>query len=319
MQRTWLSLFSLIAMAGMLPAQVSAASRNPVPQPPQTARQALIEMFLGKDPNDFAKHLPDEARQTLLRNSDNPQISVGLRIASLGREMAAQGEHLETFEVGPNILVAEQPERHQKVEIVVEHDSFLGDEEEIELSFRLYENGQLKSLPLIPTLTFSMKQEKDIWRVSQVSATARVPLSDPDYLKGLRQRQDESNESSAQTRISIISAGEKRYASKHPDRGYSCRLSTIFAPLSGVAMGEGGFVYDPGGGSEEWNGYHFSLSGCDQPPASRYRVIAVPVDADSEMKTFCADETGVLRSLVGTTGSACFSNGEVINQSSASR
>jgi hypothetical protein len=319
MQQAWLSLFFLFATTGVLPAQVSTTPANLVPQPPQTARQALIEMFFGKDANDFAKHLPDEARQTLIRNSENPQISAVLRFASLGRELAAQGEHLETFDVGPNILVAEQPERHQKVEVVVEHDSYLGDEEEIELSFRLYENGQLESLPVIPTLTFGIKQEKDIWRVSEVSATAHVPLSDPEYLKGLRKQQDESNESSAQMRISMIAGGEKHYASKHPDRGYSCKLATVFAPESGVAVGEGGFVYDPGGGSEEWNGYRFSLSGCDQPPASRYRVLAIPLDADSEMKTFCTDETGAVRSQVGSNSSACFSNGDVLSQGSASQ
>src|SRR2546430_17420797 len=35
------------------------------PAPPQTARQALIEMFFGSAPNHLEKHLPDVTRKTL--------------------------------------------------------------------------------------------------------------------------------------------------------------------------------------------------------------------------------------------------------------
>jgi len=55
-------LILLCAMFGgciSLPAQTSSP-------PPQTARQALIEMFLSKNPENFARHLPDAARQSLI-------------------------------------------------------------------------------------------------------------------------------------------------------------------------------------------------------------------------------------------------------------
>ena len=47
----------------------------PTPPPPQSARQALIEMFMGKGSDDFAKHLPEAARQTLIRKGETPEGS----------------------------------------------------------------------------------------------------------------------------------------------------------------------------------------------------------------------------------------------------
>jgi hypothetical protein len=43
---------------------VSARSAAALTAPPQTARQALIEMFFGEGPNHVEKHLPDVTRQS---------------------------------------------------------------------------------------------------------------------------------------------------------------------------------------------------------------------------------------------------------------
>ena len=79
--------------------------------------------------------------------------------------------------------------------MIVEHDSLLGEDDEIELSVHYYKDGQLQPLPVVPDLTFTLKQEKEIWRLTEVTAAAHVPLTDPDYLKGLRKQQNEANES----------------------------------------------------------------------------------------------------------------------------
>ena len=311
MGRIWFLCFIAFAGRASLPAQTPAIPATP---PPQTARQALIEMFLGKGTDDFTRHLPEAARQALIHKGDTPETSAALKISTMGRELVAQGGHVETFDVGPNLLISEQPQGREKIEVAVEHDSLMGEEDEIELSFRWYKNGEAQTLPVVPRLIFTMKQEKEVWRLAQITAAAHVPLTDPDYLKMLRKEQDEANESQIQGRMNMIVVAENNYTGKHPDQGYNCTLATLFAPDPGAEPGQG--FYDPGQGSEEYNGYRFKLYGCEGTPASKYRLTAAPTDPDSETKTFCADESGTLKFMTAGKAGSCFSRGQKVGQSS---
>jgi hypothetical protein len=297
-------LACFLAVAGTLP--LAAQATEPVP--PQSARQALIEMFMGKGADDFAKHLPDAARKTLIHKDETPEISIALRVSSLGRDLAAQGGRVETFDTGPNILVSEQPEGHERIEVAVESDSLLGEEEQIDLSVHVYKDGLPQSLPVVPRLIFSLKQQKEVWRLTEVTVAAHVPLTDPDYLKGLRKQQDESNESAAQGRIFMIAQAESAYAANHQEAGYSCTLSNLFPPQAPAEAN-----YSPGLANEESNGYRFGLTGCEGTPVSKYRLMATPLDPESEMKAFCVDESGTLKSVTADKKSSCFSRGEVVN------
>lgn len=292
-------------------AQSSAPASN---VPPQSARQALLEMFMGKGADDFTKHLPDEARQELIHKGEVPETSVVLRISTIGRQMVGQGEHVETFDAGPNILVSEQNGGREKVEVAVEHDSLIGEADEIELAIHVWKDGQLEALPVVPRLTFTLKQENEIWKLTEVTVAAHIPLTDPDYLKGLRKQQNEANESKAKNRMIVIAAAETRYAAQHPEHGYTCTLAGLFAQdPEATAEGESGVVYDPGQGNGEWNGYRFTLAGCSGTPSSKYRVTAEPSQPDSDMKTFCADETGTMKFVAGGKASSCSSRGQVVN------
>jgi hypothetical protein len=283
------------------------AAQTAAPPPPQTARQALIEMLFGKGPDDFLKHLPEDARRTLIRKGESPETSVALHISTIGRELS-NGQRLETFDSGPTLLTTE-PNKNERVEVLVEHDSLMGEDDEIELSVRYYKNGQLQSLPIVPRFTLTFRQEKEIWRLTEASAAAHVPLTDPDYLKGLRKQQDESYESAAHMRMVAVAAAENRFVSQHPGVGYTCTLGNLFGKDAG---GQGG--YDPGQGAADWNEYHFSLAGCDGSPALRFRLSAVPADPEDEMKTFCADESGNLRFVTGGRNSDCFSSGQPVSK-----
>lgn len=96
------------AASSPLPAQTS----DP---PKQTARQALIEMFLAKTQEDFVKHLPEDARKILVHKGDTSEASWALRFAEIGRQLTMQsGGHLETFDEGPTILAMEQRDNHEK-------------------------------------------------------------------------------------------------------------------------------------------------------------------------------------------------------------
>jgi hypothetical protein len=62
----------------------SLEAQTPLPaQAPQTARQALIEMFFGKSADDFAKHLPASSLPSLIREDESPETSIVQRISTL--------------------------------------------------------------------------------------------------------------------------------------------------------------------------------------------------------------------------------------------
>jgi hypothetical protein len=260
--------------------------------------------------------LPEVARQALIRKGETPVTSIVQKIGMLGRQMTMQGEHVETFEVGPTLLVSEQGDGREKVEVIVEHDSLMGEEDEIEISIHAYRNGEPEFLPVVPRLIFSMKQEQEIWRLNEVTLSLHAPLTDPDYLKGLRKQQDETNENMASGRVNMIASAETTYAAKHPDQGYTCKLDNLFAreaPADAPDQSPGG--YDPSAANEESAGYRFAISGCGGSPASKYQITAIPTDSDAGMKTFCADQSGDMRFIVGGKASACLSRGEPVNPS----
>jgi len=73
-----------------------------------------------------------------------------------------------------------------RVEIIIERDDLVGDGDEIELSLHPYLEGKPEPLPVIPRLIVSMKREKDVWKLNEVTLAVHVPLSDPDYLRAYR-------------------------------------------------------------------------------------------------------------------------------------
>jgi hypothetical protein len=304
--------FLFVAMVG----GISLCAQTATPPPPQSARQALLEMLFGKGENDFQKHLPEDARQTLIRKGDTAETSTILRVSTISRQMVAQGEKVETFDTGPIFLSAVMTD-HEKVECNVERDSLMGEADEIELSVQYYKDGQLQSLPIVPDLTFTLKQEKEIWRLTEITAAAHIPLTDPDYLKGLRKQQDEETESQARSRILIVTGAESGYAGKHPDLGYSCSWSTLFSRDPNANPAEN-TVFDPGQGNDEWYGYRFTLTGCEGTPPSKYRITAVPMDPDAGLKIFCSDESGAVKFVAGGKSSSCFSRGKAFGENGGS-
>jgi hypothetical protein len=137
--------------------------------------------------------------------------------------MAAQGRQLETFDTGPNILVSEQPDQHERIEVAVEHDSLMGEQDAIELSVHDYKDGQEQGLPVIPRLIFTFTQERDVWRLTELTVAGHIPLTDPDYLKVLRKQQDETNEQMAQMRMNMI-VGVRRLIPRAILRAGLCAL-----------------------------------------------------------------------------------------------
>lgn len=314
------ALLLLVALAANLShAQIQASATEP-----QTARQALLKMFLGKASDALTRHLPQAASKALIHKGDDPATSIVQIISMIGHQMTAQA-HVETFDEGPTLLLSEQVEGQEKVrtEMIVEHDSLTGENDEIELSIHIYREGQPEFLAVIPRLTFSMTVEDGTWRLAEATLAAHIPLTDPDYLKGVRRKQDEANENMASMRVQNLAAAELHFASQHPELGYSCKFADLMpnpeqAPnpdQSNVAATTSAASSLP---RNESAGYHFAVSGCAGTPASKFQITAVPLESDSGMKAFCADESGTLRFDAHGQSTACLSEGQVINKIEAS-
>jgi type IV pilus assembly protein PilA len=298
-------LILLLALAGIHRTEAQAVPQSP----PQTARQALLEMLTGKTPGAFEKHLTEATRKALLRgDSSNSPILQGFSAFSVG--LAANSKHLLTFESGSLLLSMEENNGRQKLEIAVERDDLLGDADEIELSLRSYKEGVLEPLPVVPRLTFSMKQEKEIWKLNEITLALRVPLGDAEFLKGLQKSQNGALESSAVGSLRTLNTAEVSYAASFPERGYTCKVSE----LGGFSTGSGpkpehAMLIDDTLARGKKSGYVFSISGCDARPASKYQATAVPADPESGMRAFCSDESAVLRYAADGKATTCLNEG----------
>ena len=302
-----ISILLLIAFAN---ASANAQSTSS-PVPPQTARQALLEMFLGKSPETFEKHLPESARHALIRKGDTITSSLMFSFAKIGQEFPLGGGKLETFDTGPTLAVSQDHNGHRRIEILVDGDDLQGEDDVIELSFRSYQDGQFEALPIVPRLIFRMKQEKNLWRLAELIAEARVPLTDPDYLSGLRKEQNQQYERMAPIHLQMLVSAELTYSQKHPAQGYTCKLSELMGKFNAHALDQSATPFDQSKAGDTTDGYVFSVSGCSGSPALKFQVSASPEEQDSGMKAFCADESGMLRFAADGQTETCFNSGQL--------
>src|SRR5215470_8941548 len=239
------------------------------PQAPQSARQALIEMFFGSSADHLEKHLPDTTRKTLKRLDSGEGTSMLAQISMFSAMAKASGMNLQTFETGPVLLSVDQPERGaaEHVEITVERDDLMGDEDQIEVALHVTKNGKEETLPFIPHFTFAMKSEKDIWRLNEISVTVRVPLADPDFLTTIEDKQRAQNEQTTIWSLRTVNESEKAYAKAQG--GYACTLAAL------TKKGPNGqqYSWDTQLASGKKGGYIYAISSCD--PA-RYKIVAEP-------------------------------------------
>ena len=176
MRRAVLSLTSAILFSATSLAQGAS---------PQTARQALLEMFFSKTPGTFVKHLPATTRAALDKAGMLNNLQQYSQIMS---QLQTQGQDLQTFETGSTLLSANNTKTGDKAEVTVESDVLRGDEDDIQLSFAVYKNGQSQRTPFMPQMTFSMRQEAQLWKLNEISITIHLPLADKDFLKALTEK-----------------------------------------------------------------------------------------------------------------------------------
>ncbi len=294
---------------------LTARAQTPQPPPPQSPRQALLDMFFGAAPDHLEKHLPEVTRKALKQLDTGTGPGFLAEFSMIAAQARAGGSNFQTFETGPVLLVSEEPQIRQKFEVIVDQDNLVGDENEIDLSFHMYRNGVLQTLPVIPRLTFLMKSEKDVWKLNEIALSVRMPLADPEFLKGfvrdLKKKQQDSNEMMASYSIRNIVAAEDTYRAEHSERGYTCSLAALTNPTPQAAAGENPRAFiDRELAAGKKNGYIFVVTGCD---ALHYKVAAEPAIAGAGQRAFCSDESGEIRFSTDGKATTCVSRGQLLN------
>ncbi len=303
--------------------------------PPQTARQALMEMFFSKETGTFKKHLPEVTRAALEKSGaldKLKQYSTVTQIPNQGR--------FQTFETGPILLSVDDPKTNVKLEVAVDKDSLVGERDDIDLSFHSYKDGQLqRTASFMPRVTFSMKMESGIWRLSAIEITLRLPLDDPDLLKkvsdsmnshigpampptmtvmnqpqmqmqpqpAMERRHVLGNETMTLAAVRTILTAETTYAATYPAVGYTCTLSDLDGFGGGEPNEHQAMLIGSGLAGGRQHGYNFALSECAGSPASRFQLIATPSGDAFGRRTFCADQSGAIRS--SADAASCVNDG----------
>jgi hypothetical protein len=312
---------AILWVAGARAQPTAAAPENA----PQTARQALIEMFFSKTPGTLAKHLPAVTREALAKAGT---LSILQQYSLLVGQAQTQGLNVNTFETGPVLLNAENAKLNQKVEVVVEKDALRGDREDIELSFQVYKDGQAQRTPFMPQMTFSMTQEAEVWTVNEISVTIHLPLADPDLLKAITDKMKPQSAASGTftprrdstaagagsdamvlASLRTILTAEITYANTYPDVGFTCTLSSLDGFGGGQPNQHQAMLITSGLASGKRYGFVFALSGCGGPPATSFHLTAAPHGNAIGRKSFCTDPSGVIRSSSDGNSASCVAAG----------
>jgi len=299
----------------------SWAQHNPAPQ---TARQALLEMFFSKTPGTFAKHLPAATIAALEKSGAMANLQ---QYSVMASQLQSQQQNIQTFETGSVLMSAQEPKSGQKFEVTVESDALRGDEDDIDLSFQVYKDGQAQRTPFMPRMTFAMKQEAQIWKLNEISVTIHVPLTDPDLLKAITEKmkpqvngasftpQRQMTASSAGSDAMVLAAmrkiltAEATYAASYPTVGYSCTLSDLDGFGSAERNEHQAMLIDSGLASGKRYGFIFTLSGCNGTPATSFHLTAAPNMNTLGRKAFCADQSAAIRSSENGNPETCLRNG----------
>ena len=317
---------------GMLLAVTSLCASTVLAQQapaPQTARQALIEMFFSKASGTFVKHIPDATRAAFEKAGVPTLLQ---QYSAMAIQLESQGKGVQTFDTGSVLLATENPSTGEKVEITVANDSLMGDQDDIELSFVTYKNGQAQRPPFISHVTFSMKTEAGIWKLNEIALTIRVPLADPDFLKSITDGMKAHSQETTQVQLnlpgstlssnqtfgndaSVVAAmrnilnAEVAYTTTYRSVGYTCTLSDLDGFGGGERNEHQAMLINSGLASGKKYGYVFTLSGCTGNPVTSFHLTAAPSANSYGRRAFCGDQTGVVRSSADGIAATCISSG----------
>lgn len=315
-----------ISLVGVL-AGVSAGERTVMND--QSPRQALIEMLSGGEA-PFKKHLTVEMQGKLqnmmkasLDNAPSPlQVLLGVN---------SSANKFQAFDIGSILFAFYNPQEHQRYEIAIDGEDRRGDQDTMELSLHLVRNAVEKEVPGSLRFVVNMKRQEGTWRLNSLTMNATLPIGDPRILDKDKSWWipiitaamgptddvttdtpvviDERPKMTPLRAVRMIGMAETIYAQKHPGLGYTCALSDLVNV--GRGMDEDGMYTFMGADIADgiYNGYRFSLSGCEHKPARMFRVTAEPLTGRG--KAYCADSSSNPRASDDGRGVTCLISGKI--------
>src|SRR5215472_10514126 len=281
-----------LALFLLLTFPILSSTQKQAPPPPQTPRQALIEMING-GAKGAMKHLTVEV-QELLSKPENKQAAYALGMFD---SIKGQAEEMQLFETGPELFSMNDPRQHEKIEVNVDNDDMSGDQDALELSVHMFRDGQEQNDQwgyFGSRVTVSMARQQGIWRLSKIEIGIGFPVGDPEFLKKTFLRTNYNNgatgvgvvlpdvhttvkaegaqtsEAFAQRLTTMLGLAEQTFAHQHADVGFTCSLAQLAetAKLFGV---------DPqiSGGTDK--GYKITLAGCQGRPTGSFQITVEPI------------------------------------------
>jgi hypothetical protein len=324
MPRFFLTLAVLV-----FPCATSVLAQHGQPAPPQTARQALLEMLKG-DEQAITKHLTVQVQQTL-SNARGKSGSLAAETIAGFRGMALRGASQETFDSGSLLLAETDPKTHERFEVHVDSDDLAGDEDTLQLSLHQLRDGQEVDSPaqFLSQIEVAMIKQENIWRLNAITISAKLPVGDPKLMENLtksatgggmgggriavsRSDQPEVPKADAEQTVRLLAMAQGMYAAMHPEIGFTCSLTDLLNQSGSMFQG---FGIDPAVATGLFNGYKYALSGCQSSPAGSFQLIAEPVAPLSGAKAFCTDATHNLRVADDGRASTCLSSGRFASRS----
>lgn len=118
-----------------------------------------------------------------------------------------------------------------------------------------------------------------------------------------------ANEASSVASVRAINTAEVEYKSAYPAVGFTCRLGSLGGNGSAPSA-ERAQLIDNVLASGRKSGYRFVLQNCvNNETEHKYQVVAFPQARNqSGVRTFCSDESGIVRMGDGSPED-CFTNG----------
>lgn len=294
----------------------------------QSPRQALIEMFSGGEA-PFKKHLTQEMQgklQNLMKGSVDNAPSP---LLALTGATSAGANRFQSFDIGPILFAFNNPDDHERYEVEIDSDEQRGEEDTMALSLHLVRNGVEREIPVGLKIFARLKRQAGVWRLTTVNLNASLPVGDPRILEkswwgptlaaagGVADEPpaasavviDERPKMNPLRAVRMIGMAENLYAQMHPGAGYTCNLSNLIN--IGKGMDEEGMYkfMDAEFAGGLYNGYRFTITGCDRTPARMFRVVAEPVAGHG--KAYCSDNTNNLRAADDGRGATCLVAGKI--------
>ena len=276
----------------------------------QTPRQALIEMFSGRDTKAFERHLP-KIMQTRLA-----AIDTGARerfSPSSGLPMMGRKDDVRWFETGPLLLMRQ--DANSRLEVRIENENLQGDRDDLELSFAATMNGEMHEGGSSRVI-LTMQNEDNIWRLSEIGLTFKMKL-DGSLIESFSKQMKSMTGGATVSTLTATTPSEtpaRRMSARDLNPAETAALQGLRQMLTAqtqyrVANPTLGFGCDVSAlGVGDINGYRTMIVGCKGDPVNAYKITLTPVGMSAKgQRAFCADESGEVRYSDDGKGISCLS------------